>query len=108
MSNTPVFFSLSTEGKTFTAESLSPYKGKGDKHWTVTADLRALETFDNCESNYDVVEKLKANKVLTESADEDSEYCQFFAYFKTKTAAESFVKRLARYVEKRKQILQSL
>jgi hypothetical protein len=108
MSNTPVFFSLSTQGKYFTTDNIKPYKGKEDKHWTVTADLRGLETFDNCESNYDVVEKLKANKVLTKSIDEDSEYCQFFAYFKTKTAAESFVKRLAKYVEKRKQIINQL
>jgi len=106
--STPVFFSLSTQGKSFTAESLSPYKGNGDKHWTVTADLRALETFDNCESNYDVVFRLRVNKVLTQSAVEDSEYCQFFAYFVTKTAAQSFIKRLARYVEKRKQIIKSL
>jgi len=108
MSNTPVFFSLSTQGKSFTTESLKPYKGKEDKYWTVTADLRALETFGNCESNYDVVFRLRVNNVLTNSAVEDSEYCQFFAYFTTKTAAESFVNRLARYVEKRKQIIKSL
>lgn len=104
----PVFYSLSTEGRTFKAESLKPYKSEGDKHWTVTADLRALETFDNCESNYDVVERLKENKVLTKSADEDSEYCQFFAYFKSKQGADAFIKRLSKYVEKRKQIIASL
>lgn len=103
-----VFYSLSTEGKTFKVDSLKPYKGNGDKHWTVTADFRALETFNNCESNYDVVERLKENKVLTKSADEDSEYCQFFAYFKTKTAAQIFIKRLAKYVEKRKLLINQL
>lgn len=108
MSNTPVFFSLSTQGNTFKADSLKPYKGNGDKHWTVTADLRALETFDNCESNYDVVERLKANKILVHSIEEDSEYCQFFAYFKTKQAGLNFIKRLAKYVEKRKQLIAQL
>lgn len=108
MSNTPVFYSLSTQGNTFKADSLKPYKSDGDKHWTVTADLRALETFDNCESNYDVVERLKKNKVLTKSATEDSEYCQFFAYFKTKQDGEAFVKRLAKYVETRKDLIASL
>lgn len=103
-----VFFSLSTEGKTFKAESLKPYKGSGDKHWTVTADLRALETFDNCESNYDVVDRLKTNKVLTKSADEDSEYCQFFAYFKSRQDADAFIKRLSKYVETRKNLIASL
>jgi len=103
-----VFYSLSTQGNTFKADSLKPYKYKDDKKWTVTSDLRALETFDNCESNYDIVERLKTNKVLTKSAVEDSEYCQFFAYFKTKKASEDFIKRLSKYVEKRKQIIKSL
>lgn len=103
-----VFFSLSTQGKTFTVGSIKPYKYDGDKYWTVTADFRALETFENCESNYDVVERLKDNKVLTKSADEDSEYCQFFAYFKTKSAADSFLKRLGEYVETRKKLIESL
>ena len=102
------FLSLSTQGNTFTTSSLKPYKAVGDKHWTVTADLRALETFDNCESNYDVVDRLKDNKVLTKSIDEDSEYCQFFAYFKTKSSADSFIKRLTDYVEFRKNLIKSL
>lgn len=94
--------------KTFPVRNLKPSKYEGDTHWTVTADLRGLESFDNCESNYDVVERLRENKVLTKSADEDSEYCQFFAYFKTKQAAESFITRLEKYVEKRKKIISTL
>lgn len=103
-----VFLSLSTQGNSFKVDSLKPYKHPDDKHWTVTADLRALETFDNCESNYDVVERLKNNKILVHSFQEDSEYCQFFAYFKTKQAALNFIKRLGKYVEKRKQLIASL
>ena len=102
------FLSLSTQGKTFTTDYLKPYKSEGDKHWTVTADLRALETFDNCESNYDVVDRLKKFNVLTKTAVDDTEYCQFFAYFKTKSAADSFVVRLKNYVEFRKNLIQSL
>lgn len=102
------FLSLNTQGNTFTTTSLKPYRNEGDRHWTVTADLRALETFENCESNYDVVLRLKDNKVLTKGTDEDSEYCQFFAYFKTKTAAETFIKKLTKYVEKRKKLISLL
>lgn len=94
--------------RAFSADSLKPYKYNGDKHWTVTADLRGLETFGNCECNYDVVERLKENKVLTKSADEDSEYSQFFAYFKTKSAADGFIKRLGKYVELRKKLIEKL
>jgi hypothetical protein len=92
----------------YTIEKLKPYKYEGNKHWTVTADLRGLETFDNCESNYDVVDRLKDNKVLGSKTNEDSEYCQFFAYFSTKKSAENFIKRLGQYVEKRKSIINSL
>lgn len=99
-----VFYS----SKAFSVDSLKPYKYNGDKHWTVTADLRCLETFGNCECNYDVVERLKENKVLTKSANEDSEYSQFFAYFKTKSAADSFLKRLQKYVELRKKLIEQL
>ncbi len=92
----------------YTIEKLKPHKYEGDKKWTVTADLRGLETFNNCESNYDVVERLEDNKVLGKSTDEDSEYSQFFAYFSTKKSAENFIKRLGQYVEKRKKIIESL
>ena len=94
--------------RAFSVDSLKPYKYSDDKHWTVTADMRGLETFGNCECNYDVVERLKENKVLTKSADEDSEFSQFFAYFKTKSAAESFLKRLGKYVEVRKELIKKL
>jgi len=94
--------------QTFKVEELKARKFEGDKQWTITADMRSLETFENCESNYDVVERLNAYKVLTPSIDEDSEYSQFFAYFKTKTQAESFLKRLRKYVELRKKLIENL
>jgi hypothetical protein len=81
---------------------------KFDDEWTVTADLRSLETFEDYNCNYTIVEKLKENKVLSDKTSEDSESCQFFAYFKTKQSADNFVKRLAAYVEKRKQLINSL
>ena len=92
----------------YTIDKIVPVKYEWDDKWTVTADLTRLETFENCESNYDVVERLKENKVLSPKTSEDSEYCQFFAYFSTKTAAENFIKRLGKYVEKRKKLLSSL
>lgn len=102
---TQPFLSLSTKGKTFKVSDLKPIKYDGDKNWTITADFRALETFQNCESNYDVVDRLNKYNVLTKSAVEDSEYCQFFAYFKSKKSAESFLDRLSKYVEYRKNLI---
>jgi len=92
----------------YTIDKLKPHKFEGDKNWTVTADLRGLETFDQYDSNYGIVDKLKENKVLHSKTSEDSEFCQFFAYFSSKKSAESFIKRLGKYVEKRKKLMASL
>ena len=95
----------------YLAEAIKPVKYDWNNKWTVTADLRGLETFTNSEkysSNYDIVDKLKEDGILKENADEDSEYCQFFAYFKTKQGADAFIKRLSNYVAKRKRLMNSL
>ena len=92
----------------YTIDKLIPFKYEWDDKWTVTGDLRGLETFEKYESNYDVVDKLKEVGVITIRTIEDSEYCQFFAYFSTKKAADNFIKRLSDYVEKRKKLINSL
>jgi hypothetical protein len=92
----------------FKVTELKPYKCDIVNKWTVSSDLRGLETFDNCESNYDVIDRLKENKVITKSCEDDSEYCQSWLYFKSKSASDSFIKRLVQYVNKRKQLIQSL
>lgn len=93
----------------FSPTTLTANKYEGEKNWTVTADLRGMETFyPNFESNYEIVDKLKEAKVLSEKTSEDSEYCQFFAYFSTKKAADNFIKRLCDYVEKRKVLTKEL
>ena len=92
----------------YTIDKITPIKYDWDKNWTVTSDLRGLETFENYSSNYDIVDKLKENGVIKSNTEEDSEYCQFFAYFSTKKSAENFIKRLGDYVEKRKKIISSL
>ena len=92
----------------YSIDKIVATKFEGDKKWTITADLRGLETFGNCESNYDIVDKLKQNGVLSSKTDEDSEYCQFWGYFTTKKSADSFITRLGKYVEKRKKIIGGL
>jgi hypothetical protein len=92
----------------YTIDKIIPVKYDWDNKWTVTSDLRGLETFEKYDSNYDIVDKLKEVGVLKPKTSEDSEYCQFFAYFSTKKSAENFIKRLTKYVEKRKQLINSL
>ena len=64
-----------------------------------TGDLRG-GIFENEESNYDVEEKLFKHKVLRKNTKTDSEYSQFWAYFSTLKAAQNFVKRFNKLVEK--------
>jgi hypothetical protein len=92
----------------YTIDKITPHKFSDDNYWTVTSDLRGLETFETFDSNYDIVDKLKENKVLLTKTKEDSEMCQFFAYFSTKKSAENFINRLGKYVEKRKKLIKSL
>jgi hypothetical protein len=92
----------------YTTDKLNVYRFEGDTKWTVTADLRSLETFETFDSNYDIVDKLKEEKVLSSKTSEDSEMCQFFAYFSTKKSAENFIAKLGKYVEKRKKLIKSL
>jgi hypothetical protein len=92
----------------YTTDKLKVHKFEGDTKWTVTADLRSLETFETFDSNYDIVDKLKEEKVLSSKTSEDSEMCQFFAYFSTKKSAENFIAKLGKYVEKRKKLIKSL
>lgn len=80
----------------------------GDKKWSVFTDLRSLETFEDYDNNYEIVDKLKENAVLKSGTEEDTEYCMFAAYFSTLKSAQNFVKRLSDYVEKRKKIISIL
>ena len=76
---------------------MEPFEDRSD--WTVTGDLRG-GIFENEESNYDVEEKLFKHKVLRKNAKTDSEYSQFWAYFSTLKAAQNFVKRFNKLVER--------
>ena len=92
----------------YTVDKIKAVKYDWDNKWTVTADLRGLETFtdsEKYESNYDIVDKLKEDGILKENADEDSEYCQFFAYFKTKELAEQFLENFKDLIEQAKPLI---
>jgi hypothetical protein len=93
----------------YTANKIKIHKPMdGEKKWSVFADFRSLETFEDYDNNYEIVDKLKENRVLSLGTEEDSEYCMFAAYFSTLKSAENFVKRLSEYVEKRKKIISVL
>ena len=87
---------------------LTIYKGDWDgAGWTITGFPKKEVISHDFDSAYDFEDCIKRN-VNCNGIDFDSEYCQFFVYYPTKTAAESFIKRLAKYVAKRKELINSL
>ena len=59
------------------------------------------------ESAYDFEECVRRN-VNCKGIEFDSEYCQFFAYAKTRARLESFAKQIAKHYEKAKKITENM
>jgi len=72
-----------------------------DGNFTITGNAKQSETIVSFESAYDFEELIKS-KVKCEGIDFDSEFCQFFAYAKTKAKALAFVNRIEKHFEKLK------
>ena len=84
---------------------ISVWKGDWeDAEWTITGFPNKEFTVKDFDSAYDFEEfiqkKIKCNDITF-----DSEYCQFFAYAKTKSRAISFVKAIDKYFIKVKKML---
>jgi hypothetical protein len=56
---------------------------------------------DDCEDNHDVTRLLKKKHVVRKGTESDPESCSVYFYFKTKSAAQSFIKRLNKFLAKR-------
>jgi hypothetical protein len=54
--------------------------------------------FDDCDSNYEVEEKLEKAKVITKACEPDTESCALVVNFKRKDTARAFIQRLNRYL----------
>lgn len=76
-----------------------PIRPGGDYYFT-SAMIGACEPlFDGCRSNYEVENKLKEAGVIKTST--DSESCQMFVYFSTRSVGENFIDRLNEYLQDR-------
>ncbi len=73
-------------------------------YFTITGNAKQSETIVEFESAYDF-EELIQEKVNCKGIEFDSEFCQFFAYAKTKAQALSFVKRIEKHFEKVQKML---
>jgi hypothetical protein len=72
--------------------------------FTITGNAKQSETIVSFESAYDFEELVKS-KVNCNGIEFDSEYCQFFAYAKTKAKALAFVSRIEKHFANAKKYL---
>jgi hypothetical protein len=85
-----------------TAIGLTIYKGDYEgAQWSITGFPKAEVIGHQFESAYDFQDCIK-RKVNCSGIEFDSEYCQFFAYAKTRARLESFAKQIAKHFEKAK------
>ena len=83
-----------------TTIGISVSKGDWDgAQWTITGFPKLSEKLPKFDSAYDFEEVVK-EKVNSSGIDFDSEYCQFFAYAKTKQRAIGFAKAIEKYFKK--------
>ncbi len=84
---------------------LTIYKGDYDgAEWTITGNPKQSMTVKQFESAYDFEDFIK-EKINCKGIEFDSEYCQFFAYAKTKASAIAFGNRIEKYFEKVRKML---
>jgi hypothetical protein len=78
--------------------------------WFEAAMVSTCEPlFDDCDSNYEVEDKLEAAEVITKKGmATDSESCALVVNFKSEAAVEGFIDRLNAYlVEKAKKLAEA-
>lgn len=75
-----------------------------DDQFTITGKVLKSMTMKEFDSAYDVEEFIQA-KINCKGISFDSEYCQFFAYAKTKNRAMTFVKEIEDYFAKVREML---
>ena len=83
---------------------LTVYQFKDDSTVTITGNVSQKYTVKEFDGAYEAEEFIQA-KINCEGIDFDSEYCQFFAYAKTKSRALKFVKEIEDYFAKVREML---
>jgi hypothetical protein len=79
---------------------LTIYKGDWEgAQWTITGSPKKTMTIKEFESAHDFEDFIK-EKINCNGIEFDSEFCQFFAYAKTKAIAVAFGNRIEKYFEK--------
>ena len=74
---------------------LTVYQTSGDNGWSITGNAKRALTVKEFDSAYDFEEFIQT-KINCNGVEFDSEFCQFFAYTKTKARAIKFAKDIER------------
>jgi len=91
-----------------TAIGLTIYKGDYEgAQWSITGNPKAEVIGHEFESAYDFEDCIKRN-VNCSGIDFDSEYCQFWAYAKTKARLVSFAKQIDKHFAKAKAMTEKM
>ena len=83
---------------------ISVNKHDWDKNFTITGNAKREMTVKEFDSAYDFEEFIQS-KINCKGINFDSEYCQFFAYAKTKNRALEFVNEIEDYFAKVREML---
>jgi hypothetical protein len=78
---------------------LEVFRLSGDKNWTISGNAKRAMTVKEFDSAYDF-EEFVQEKINCKGIEFDSEFCQFFAYAKTKARAIKFAKDIDAYFAK--------
>ena len=84
---------------------LEVYRLEGYKEWIISGNSKRAMTVKEFESAYDFEEFIQT-RINCNGVEFDSEFCQFFAYTKTKARAVKFVKDTEKYFEKVRKMLE--
>jgi hypothetical protein len=78
---------------------LTVYQTTGTKEWSITGNAKRALTVKEFDSAYDFEDFIK-EKINCNGVEFDSEFCQFFAYTKTKARAIKFATDIEKYFAK--------
>jgi len=78
---------------------LEVYKLDGFKDWSISGNAKRAMTVKEFDSAYDFEDFVK-EKINCKGIDFDSEFCEFFAYAKTKARAIKFANDIDKYFAK--------
>ena len=84
---------------------LTVYKNSGDNGWSISGNPKKDLTIKEFDCAYDFEDFIKS-RINCNGVEFDSEFCQFFAYTKTKARAIKFATDIENYFEKVRKMLE--